>query len=157
MKKVVDVEEAFQADLDAVRRSLKYPDDSGLEYVDSTPVEVPLGFRRPLTLQEQIRQYLRQEIGLARLGIDSSESFEESLDFDDGEEPLTAAEQQFVQEDSLVRAAREAASARASAQQIRSLKARGARKAGGAALGAGQDGQEGAPPPAKPDKDSTPT
>jgi len=138
----MDFSQNESRDLAAARRALKYPDGSGVEHVDDTPVEVPAGFRRPLTLQEQIRQFLRQEVGLARLGVDSTETFEDSLDLgEDADEALTPAESRAAAEEQLFRDAQEASNARARARHIRALKAR----SGGEAKP-----KEGAEPPAKP-------
>lgn len=56
-------------------------DEKGREVLDPTPIEVPLSFRRPLTMQEEIQRMVRQELSRA---AESSgfESFEESDDFD---------------------------------------------------------------------------
>lgn len=56
-------------------------DEFGREIPDPTPIEVPLKFQRPPTLQEQIRQMIRSESLRATLS-EEAESFEEADDFD---------------------------------------------------------------------------
>lgn len=71
------------------------------EIPDRTPMEVPLRFRRPLTLQEEIKRYVREEASQAaeRAGL---ESWEESQDFEvDEDEPLTPHEMLDMQEEEL--------------------------------------------------------
>lgn len=69
----------------------RFPDDSGRESLDPTPMAVPVGFRRPPSLIEQMRSMIRNELseGAARGG---RETFEEANDFelpDDPEDPTT--------------------------------------------------------------------
>lgn len=56
-------------------------DEKGREIMDTTPVEVPLEFQRPLTMQEEIRRMVRQELSRAA-EASGFETFEESDDFD---------------------------------------------------------------------------
>ncbi|AFS65320.1 hypothetical protein [Dragonfly-associated microphage 1] len=70
-------------------------DEKGRELPDPTPIEIPTGFRRPETLQEQIRRLIRSEQFAAQMGRPDAESFEEANDFDvddDGELPVTQHE-----------------------------------------------------------------
>jgi len=63
-------------------------DDRGREVVDPTPVEIPIGFRIPPTLEDRIRMLVRgEELRLAaeRRGF---ETFRESEDFDIQEDPV---------------------------------------------------------------------
>lgn len=61
-------------------------DERGREIPDNTPVEIPLGWRRPLTLQEQIQRHIRVEF--SQLASSRGfESFEEADDFDVDEDP----------------------------------------------------------------------
>lgn len=67
---------------------------NGREVMDSTPMSLPVGFRRPPSLIEQMRSMIRHELseGAARAG---RETFEESLDFeipDDPDDPTTPYE-----------------------------------------------------------------
>lgn len=48
---------------------------------DPTPVEVPLKLRRPLSLQDEIKRFVRSELS-QRAEDEGYESFEESDDFD---------------------------------------------------------------------------
>lgn len=60
--------------------------DDGKEVVDSTPLELPLGYQHPPTLNERIAQALRAERfrqDMIRAGV---ETFEEAEDFDCGED-----------------------------------------------------------------------
>ena len=53
----------------------------GEELPDDTPLEIPAGMRRPLTLQEQIQQAVRGALS-ASAGRHEAETFEEANDFD---------------------------------------------------------------------------
>lgn len=53
----------------------------GQELPDSTPLEVPAGFKRPLTLNEQIQAAVRGALSRAAERNDA-ETFEEANDFD---------------------------------------------------------------------------
>lgn len=92
------------------------------EIGDDTPVELPLGFKRPPTLQEQIKAFVRTALSdQARAA--GAETFEEANDFDLGDEedilPTSPHEFTEMQEeylktslaevDNAERAAREAA------------------------------------------------
>lgn len=85
--------------LEGLRRKVaRAIDPRGRETLDPTPVSVPAGFKRPETLEEQIRRLVRTE-GFARAvsGSDEAESFDEADDFDVGEDtdPLTPYEEVF--------------------------------------------------------------
>lgn len=56
-------------------------DERGREIMDQTPLEVPLNFRPPLTLAEEIRRMVRRELSQAA-EASGMESFEESDDFE---------------------------------------------------------------------------
>lgn len=62
-------------------------DERGFEIPDQTRVEVPLGYTAPLTMEQRLRKYVREE--LSRQADDGGmETFEEADDFevdDDGE------------------------------------------------------------------------
>lgn len=58
----------------------------GREVLDPTPVEVPLHFRRPPTLQEQIKQFVRGEFS-RQAADDGFDTFEEADDFEIDEDP----------------------------------------------------------------------
>lgn len=78
---------------------MKY-DKDGKELPDSRPVEVPLHFRRPPSLHDDMKRFIRSE--LSRQAEESgAESFEDANDFDvlDGEDadvPLSAAEREAL-------------------------------------------------------------
>lgn len=55
--------------------------ERGEELPDPVPLELPLGMSRPLTLQEEIRRFVRQEFSHAAAAA-GAETFEESDDFD---------------------------------------------------------------------------
>lgn len=60
----------------------------GREELDTTPVAVPAGFKRPETLQEQIKRLIQQPgIGKALSGNDDAEDFDEANDFDVPDDP----------------------------------------------------------------------
>lgn len=56
-------------------------DELGREVPDPRPVSVPHGWQRPLTLQEEIRRYIRVEMS-KQAAQDGEETFEEADDFD---------------------------------------------------------------------------
>lgn len=61
-------------------------DDRGRELPDSTPLAVPLNWKRPPSLQEMIKQHIRTEMSLSAQD-QGMESFEEADDFDVDEDP----------------------------------------------------------------------
>lgn len=71
-------------------------DHLGREVPDPTPLEIPAGFRRPETLQEQIRRLVQTSLS-AHAAAQGAETFEESEDFDVDEEfdPTTPYETFF--------------------------------------------------------------
>lgn len=72
----------------------------GLEYTSEVPVEVPAGFRRPLTMEERLQKYIRTELS-RRAAADGVESFEEADDFEveDEEEFISPYELHEMQEE----------------------------------------------------------
>lgn len=70
------------------------------EFPDDTPVEVPLNFRRPLTLQEEIQRLIRNQMS-QNAAAQGFESFEEANDFDvdDDADPFTQYEVAEMQEE----------------------------------------------------------
>lgn len=56
-------------------------DERGREILDPTPVDFPLNFKRPMTIQEQIRTFIRQELSQTA-AAQGEETFEEADDFD---------------------------------------------------------------------------
>jgi len=73
--------------------------ENGHEILDDTPVAMPVGFKRPATMTEMIRQYVKTE--LSKQASDSGqESWEEADDFDIGDDydPKSPWELTFDQE-----------------------------------------------------------
>lgn len=64
-----------------------------LEVPDKTPLEIPVGFQRPPSLQEQIQRLVRVELS-DRASSEGMETFEESEDFgeDDRDDPTSPHE-----------------------------------------------------------------
>lgn len=62
-------------------------DEQGREIPDPTPVEVPLDYTRPLTLQEEFRRFLQIEASIIAENA-GFETFEEADDFDVDEEEV---------------------------------------------------------------------
>lgn len=56
-------------------------DEHGNEIPDQTPVEVPLSFKKPLTLAEEVRRMVRNELSQVAEN-QGAETFEEADDFD---------------------------------------------------------------------------
>jgi len=59
--------------------------ERGQQIPDQTPIEVPLGWKRPETLTEQIRRLIRVQMSAAAVE-EGKETFAEANDFDCGEE-----------------------------------------------------------------------
>lgn len=63
---------------------MSYIDENGREVLDDTPVALPVSFKRPPTLQEQMRAMIKQ------MSIEASqegaETLEEADDFDIGDD-----------------------------------------------------------------------
>lgn len=57
-------------------------DKNGKEIPDSTPIAIPAGFRKPPTLQEQIRSLVRHESYQRLVDSGEIESFDEADDLD---------------------------------------------------------------------------
>lgn len=68
----------------------------GHEVLDSTPVALPVGFKRPLSLNEQIRRLVKNELSNRAAAV-GAESFEEADDFDceDDFDPKSPYEEVF--------------------------------------------------------------
>lgn len=63
-------------------------DERGREVLDSTPVAIPVGFKRPESLAETIRRLVRSQVS-SYASEHGLESFEEANDFDvDGDVPI---------------------------------------------------------------------
>jgi hypothetical protein len=73
--------------------------ENGHEILDDTPVSMPVGFKRPMSMTDMIRQYVKTE--MSKQASDSGqESWEEADDFDIGDDydPKSPWELTFDQE-----------------------------------------------------------
>ncbi len=73
-------------------------DSDGHEILSDVPISLPMGFKTPETLAEQVRRLVRHEQFAAQFG-DDAETFEEADDFDIGDDydPSSPFEQVFDQ------------------------------------------------------------
>lgn len=71
-------------------------DENGHETLDDTPVAIPVGWKKPLPLAEQVRRLVRTAIS-EKAAEHGFETFEESEDFDvdDDFDPHSPWEQDF--------------------------------------------------------------
>lgn len=79
-------------------------DKEGFEVPDPTPVELPAGFKRPLSIHEMIKQALQRQELIARQHSRGEETLEESMDFgpdDDDPLPATVHEVRDMKEEQL--------------------------------------------------------
>lgn len=75
-------------------------DSRGREIPDPIPVEVPIQWRRPPTIQEQIKQMVRRELSQSA-AAQGLETFEDADDFDipdDPPDPLSEWETTYEQQ-----------------------------------------------------------
>lgn len=73
------------------------PSKSRFETIDDTPANVPVNFRRPPTLHEQIQQILHSSQIRAEFNAKGIETFEEANDFDiPGEDMSSPYEENFI-------------------------------------------------------------
>lgn len=81
----------------------KHVDLEGREMVDSKPMELPLDFSRPPTIQEMIKQLVKKELSEVAQGL-GAESFLEADDFsvDDDFDPKSPWELNYDQETATV-------------------------------------------------------
>lgn len=95
LKKAVEsVEESLQ---DKPEKSHLYGPRPGAEQTDPTPLQIPVGFRRPETLAEQVQRLVRGSLS-HEAHERGFETFEEANDFDipdDPVEPDTPYEEEF--------------------------------------------------------------
>lgn len=61
-------------------------DERGREVLDPTPVSMPVGFKRPMSIQEQIRILVKTELS-RKAHEEGNETFDEADDFVIGDEP----------------------------------------------------------------------
>lgn len=67
------------------------------EHLDTTPIELPIGYQQPETLAEQMRRFIRQEVSQVAQA-QSLGTFTEEDDFEEDDEPLTPYEMTDMQE-----------------------------------------------------------
>ena len=77
----IDLEDALEVP------SNQYGPGPGREVVDSRPMEIPAGFRRPETLAEQVQRLVRNSIS-REAEERGFETFEESEDFEIDDDPV---------------------------------------------------------------------
>lgn len=87
--------------------------ERGHEILDPTPVAIPVGFKKPLSLEERMIRFIRSERVRAHLDQSGHETFEEADDFNVGEDfdPVSPYEEHFdhlqnYENDKAARAAR---------------------------------------------------
>lgn len=73
--------------------------EKGHEVLDDTPVAMPVGFKRPQSMTDMIRQYVRTELS-KQASEQGNETWEEADDFDVGDDydPKSPWELTFDQE-----------------------------------------------------------
>jgi len=81
----------------------------GKELLDQTPVAIPVGFKKPESLQDQIRRLIRMEQYQALVNSGEAESLEESDDFDIDEDMPDFSSPWELQADEMYREALQAA------------------------------------------------
>lgn len=63
-------------------------DEKGREVVDPTPIAPPVGYKRPPTLVEQLRNMIRSDALAREAAAAGYETFEEADDFDIADDPI---------------------------------------------------------------------
>lgn len=124
--------------------------DKGFEYLDDTPVEVPVKLRRASTdaWAEMVKRVVEQVSEQAR--SKGGESFEESLDFgpdEDEELPISPSEMRYLREEELLTDALEASRVRSerrrAARKLKEMKRGNESRQAGEGKGAGSEADEG--------------
>lgn len=72
----------------------------GLEIPDQRPVSIPVGWERPLSLEEQMKRLIRTELSVRAQAMEQ-ETFEEADDFDVDEDPDILSPYEIPQEAAL--------------------------------------------------------
>lgn len=67
-----------------------YHGKNGKEYPRPEPVEMPIGAKKPESLEQKLRKIIRSEKMQAAVSAAGYETFEDANDFDTGEEDLTS-------------------------------------------------------------------
>lgn len=82
-----------------IRKILSVLDDKGREIPDPVPMGIPVGLKRPPTLQEQIKAMVRTQLS-QQMQQQGYETFEEAEDFDvdDDFDPKSPWEHDFEAE-----------------------------------------------------------
>lgn len=70
-------------------------DERGREIPDPTPLEMPLGMRKPESMEDMIRRFVRQEASRVAQA-EGMESFEEADDFEVEDDDLSDAPTQYM-------------------------------------------------------------
>lgn len=72
-------------------------DEKGREILDPTPAALPVHWKKPPSLHDQIRKFIKSEVHAQALGAMDLETFEEANDFDVGDDydPQSPWEEQF--------------------------------------------------------------
>lgn len=73
-----------------------YTKDKRCEIPDNTPVEIPLGYKAPETLQEMIARMIRVE-NMQQMAAKGMETFEEADDFDVDDDADLVSEYQMLE------------------------------------------------------------
>ncbi len=68
----------------------------GKEYLDPTPVEIPVGYEKPLSLKQDMMRFIREEVS-ASADRNGADSFDESDDFDIGFEDEPVSDYEFAE------------------------------------------------------------
>lgn len=88
----------------AMRQKRERPLKDRHEFLDPTPIAVPVHLKRPPTLQDQIRQMVKSEEWRRKMECLGAETFEEADDFECGDDydPKSPYEACFDQEQALL-------------------------------------------------------
>lgn len=73
--------------------------EKGQEVPDPTPVELPLGYKHPLPLDERIKRMIRTDLSVYANEKFGSETWEEANDFDTGEDAGEFPDEDFTPND----------------------------------------------------------
>lgn len=85
------------SELDRAEAKIARLNEAGQEVLDDTPVALPVRFKRPQNLIEQVREVIHQEgLRAAEAGF---ESFEEADDFDVDDDPEIRSPYEIVEEE----------------------------------------------------------
>lgn len=105
------------------------PNYKRIEMPDQTPVSIPSGFRRPPTLQEQIRSLIRHEGYQQAVNSGIVESIDEADDFDVDDEEFPSSKWEYEADEADFRALARAESQAAAIEQKRAAQRSKSKKA----------------------------